>query len=162
MLEYLKKLPDGVSLSYVVLKLLDGISKDRHHTGLWFYIDDNEFFNRDPMEDRTIELTSYIGFRKDKKSQRIAPHIAIPSKFSKKRKVDFGNFKEDLFITDRDLIEGFYKEVEDSFKEQDLTKLILTIGKDPFKMNEWLTVLFKEEHHKFKENIFTLKLRDIK
>ena len=162
MLEYLKKLPDGISLSYVVLKLLDGISKDRHHTGLWFYIDDNEFFNRDPMEDRTNELTSYIGFRKDKNLRKMDPHIAIPSKFTKKRKIDFGPSRIDLYISDRDIIEDFYKEVEDSIKEQDLTKLILTLGKDPFKVNEWLMNVLKEEHYKFKENIFTLKLRNIK
>ena len=162
MIEYIKQLPDGLSLSYLIFKLLDNVSEENQNTGLWYLINDGEFFNRDSTESPDGKIVSYIGFRNDMAVQKLFPHICITSKFSKKRNHLIYFNGNDLIISDRDSIENFYKEIEDSFKEQDLTKLILTIGKDPFKMNEWLTVLLKEEHHKFKENIFTLKLRDIK
>ena len=153
MIEYLKTLPDGLSLSYMIFKLLDKVSLKDNHTGLWYYFNTNEISNRNPISDQiNIGTSSYIEFRKDKDVRRMDPRIVIPSKFSQNYSVSVP--KIDFQITDRKNIQDFYKEVEDSFKEQDSSKLILTIGKDPFKINDWLKNVLQEDFSKFKETLF--------
>lgn len=153
MIEYLKTLPDGISLSYLIFKLLDSKSIEDNHTGLWYYFNTNEIANRKPILDQiNIGTSSFIGFRKDKDMRRMDPHIVIPSKFSRNYSVSVS--KMDLQITDRKIIEDLYEEVEESFKEQDSSKLILTIGKDLFKINDWLMSVLQEDFSKFKETLF--------
>lgn len=153
MIEYLKTLPDGISLSYMIFKLLDNVSLKDNHTGLWYYFNTNEITQRMPITDQiNVGTSSFIGFRKDKDIKRMDPHIVIPSKFSQNYSEPISEI--DLQITDRKIIEDFYEEVEESFKEQDSSKLILTIGKDPFKINDWLMNVLQEGFSKFKETLF--------
>ena len=153
MINFLKSLPDGISLSYMIFKLLDKNSVENHHYGYNFFTSTKELLIKDQHANFRPPTINYISFTREKGAWD-ARHIVIQNKLNTQQValiIDERNFG----IQERELIDEFYTQIEDSFKENDTTKLILTMGKDPFKVSEWLLKTINEENYNsLKEVLF--------
>ena len=173
MINFLKSLPDGISLSYMIFKLLDKNSAENHHYGYMMFKFFDRFFEKSKDTKRVIYLSSnfcisllqekYINnediiivnfqnssFDKDDNVTVLSKMFVFP--FKECRTILDPVIEEYkttvILLEDRSLIDDFYSNVESSFKENDITKLILELGRDPFNFgNMILPQYYSEELH---------------
>ena len=136
MIEFLKKLPLGISVPYLMFKFSDNIKEYLLHKkedAFSFKIQDEidiVVYKNEYLPDsinisfceksRNIAIPSNISCIPIKESTNISPTLLETLSFT-------------LVVNDRKIIDTFYENVEEEFKNGDCTKLILAIGKDPFK-----------------------------
>lgn len=136
MIEFLKGLPLGISVPYLMFKFSDNIRKYlliKRLNIFPFRIRDDT----DLMIHQNDFLPDAISISFCERSKNpILPPNAICNPY-KESKTIYPNLLEPiplaLIVNDRKIIDSFYEHVEEEYKNGDQTKLILTLGKDPFK-----------------------------
>lgn len=135
MIEFLKELPLGISVPYLMFKFTDNIRKyisAKNLDSFLFRLGTNITFLVYKHKNHPNDIT--MSFYGNIESIKVPSNIiCIPHKESKEIPPDFLEpIPLVLVVNDRKIIDDFYENVEEEYKNGDLTKLILNLGKDPF------------------------------
>ena len=154
MIEYLKKLPDGISLPYMILKMLDKNDTVGYHSRIK-YISESQELTIENQFDKVFEsekIVNLFQIYNRELSNRSLKFRMICISVSPKQKSSGGATpfiggqpSWSLDLLERYRIEEFYNDLKNSCLEDDTTMFILEHGRDPFNIMEFLRNNSNEE-----------------